>query len=376
MKRKLIILLGSIFIVLSVIGTTVLANQNKTNDQHNLKIVYKDRYVIDEMLDQDSPISIIHDDKTLENFTLTKGETIQLDEIKLSSEEIISYWKSEKVDSGYIIKPVIVREKDVNVNFTITNGGKLINKIFLPSVTKTVDKGTKLNEILPEIQAEDNYYFAGWFTLEDVEKEVEIKDEDREDIRKLTSKIEDKETELDDDDDNEDLKDEVKKLKKELDEIESEEQHEIKIINEYRAVEDIENKEINNDKEYVAVLYPDVNNNKKDDRKEKINLAVDFGLDNELHEQEIHVGQPIKLSRPYHDDYIFIDWFLDNQYSERLGDQTEFTKDTTIYAKWKTAEEIIYENEESLIHDERVSNIIENKLNEENQEKYNQEKKL
>src|SRR5699024_2386720 len=110
------------------------------------------------------------------------------------------------------------------------------------------------------------------------------------------------------------------------------------------------------------VFYPDTNKNGKDDRKEKINITIDFGIDNEVEEKEIHVGQPIKLSKPYHEDNIFIDWYLDEDFTEELGEKRTFEKDTTIYAKWKTPQEIVSESEDNIIKNKRITQRIEEYL--------------
>lgn len=377
MKRGLIVVLGVVLIAFSVIGTTALANQKKADKQYSLKVIYDNKYIVDEMLDENSNVTIKYDKDVLHQFNLEKNEKMTLDKLKIPNDKVISYWKIEDTEDGYIISPEIVKKNEVSVDFVTTNGGKLFDKETFPSMTKTVEKGTKLSEILPEIKNKENFTFAGWFTLEDVENEVEIKEEDREDIKELKSQLEEKEKSLSKEkkkDKKKDLESEIKDIKKKLEEKKSEKQYEKEIITEYQPVRDIKNIELNTDKEYIAVSYPDINNNNKDDRKEKINLFVDFGLDNEKVEQEIHVGQPIKLSQPQHKDYIFIDWFLDSGFTERYTDETTFKEDTTVYAQWKTPQEIANESENNLIVEKRISDRVERYLNEKNQEIYKEQK--
>src|SRR5699024_7404609 len=160
---------------------------------------------------------------------------------------------------------------------------------------------------------------------------------------------------------------------KEIADMKKEKKYNTEIITEYQLV-DIENTEIKTDQEYIAISYPDQNNNNKDDRKEKIKLTIDYGIEDETIEEEIHVGQPIKLNNPRHEDYIFIGWYLDSKYTENYTSETIFKKDTTIYAKWEKPQDIIANSGEQLIKKERVTNEIEAYLNKRNKSIYDKQK--
>lgn len=381
MKRILIVISGIMLLVICVIGTTAFANQIEENQEYNLKLIYDDKYVLDEMLIEDYNVVISHENNILQSFAVTENETITLDTLNLQTNSIVSYWNIEESDNQYIITPEIVEKNgeinQVDITFLTTNGGKLNDKEPLPSMIKTVEQGTKLSEVLPNVESKENFYFAGWYTLEEVENEVKIELEDREDIQELNSELEALEEELGETEDEErieELESEIEALEEEITEKEQEEQYDTEIIIEYQKVTNIDNIVLEEDKEYIAVLYPDTNENKKDDRKEEINLSVDFGLDNEVHEETIHVGQPIKLSRPYHEDYIFIDWFLDSEFNERVGEKRTFEKDTHIFAQWKTTQEIVSESGDNLIDEERISDKVEAYLSNRNENIYEQEK--
>lgn len=378
MKRSIFVVSVIVLLVLSVIGTTALASQTKNEKEYKLQIIHEDKYVVDEKIKEDSNVIIEHNEEVLDNFNITDNKVINIEEkLELANNKIISYWNvEEKEDSQYIISPVATEKNELDVSFITTNGGKIKDEKLLPSLVKTVEKETKLSDILPDIETEENFHFEGWFTLEDVEEKTEIKEEDREDLKELKAELEKKEKQVSKEKDKKkkkELETEVDELKKELESKKEEKQYDTEVINQYQLVDDIENVKLSKDVEYIAVLYPDTNNNGVDDRKEKINISVDFGLENEVQEQEIHVGQPIKLSEPYHENYIFIDWFLDNEFKERVGEKRTFDKDTSIYAQWKTADEIIAEGSENLISEERISDRIEEHINNKNKKIKQQE---
>lgn len=384
MKRALITVSMIFLLVISVIGTTAFANQMEESKKHNLKIVYDDKYVLDQMVNEGYDIIIEYNSEILNRFDLTEDETITIDSLSVPYNQVISYWSIEETENQYIITPVTVEKNEeineVDITFLTTNGGLINENILLPSIVKTVEEGTNLNDILPEVESEENFYFDGWYTLEEIENEVEIDLEDREDIQELEEEIETRREDIDDldEDDDEDrieeLEEEIEELEGDLEEAKEEEQYETEIIEEYQKVTNIDNIVLDSNKEYIAVLYPDTNENRVDDRKEEINITVDFGLDTEPHEETIHVGQPINLSRPYHEDYIFIDWFLDNEFTERVGEKRTFAEDTNIYAQWKTAQEVVYESGEKLINEERISDKVEEYLNNRNATIYEEQK--
>lgn len=377
MKRNFIVA-GVMLLALMVIGTTVVAYQEDGETKYNFKLIHEDRYIMDEMLNEDYRVIVEYQDEDLHDFYITKNETITLDTLDVPDDKVIKKWDIVENEKQYIISPVLISENEVNISFSVMNGGKLLDDRPLPYLTESVEKGTKLNSVIPEIENEDDFYFAGWYTLEDIENEIEIKEEDREDLKELNSELKKKEKSLSkqkDKDKEKKIKKEIKKIKEKIEEKKEEKQFDIEIVIEYQFVENIDKIELDEDKEYIAVLYPDINENNKDDRKEKINLSIDFGLDNEVIEEEIHVGQPIKLSEPYHEDYIFIDWYTDNKYEEKYTPELSLEKDTEIFAQWKTAQEIIVESSENLIYDKGISDDIESYLSDINEKKYEQSKK-
>ena len=379
MKRNLIIVTGILLLALSAIGTTVLATQKEVG-QHNIKLIYDDKYVLDEDINENANVTIKYNDDILKDLVLTENEVITLDELKLPNNKIISHWAMKQNEDQHIITPKLIEKNEIDISFLTTNGGSIKNETLLPSITKTVEQGTELKKILPDIEAEENYHFAGWFTLGDVEKEIELDEDEQKKLDKeldeLNKKLEKKEKELSKEkkeDKEKDLEKEVNELKEQ---IEEKEKPDVEIINEYQPVEDIENIVLDEDEEYIAVLYPDVNENETDDRKENIKVSIDFGLENEVIEKELHVGQPINLSQPYHQDYIFIDWFTDSNYQEKLGEKKSFNQDTSIYALWKTPKEIVSKSGEELIKEERISDRVEKYLHDKNNKIYEEQKKL
>lgn len=362
-------------ITVTVIGTKSFAANEKEDKKHNLKIVYYDEYVLDENFKDDSHITIQAGDKELKTFNISEDERIEIDKIDVPDDKIISYWEVEEKENEYIISPVTIDKKDVHLNFTTTNGGVLKeNDSQLPSITKSVEKGTKLKDITPGIENEEDYYFAGWYTLENTPDQQEVED--------LKVHLETREKKLSEENDkskDEKDKDTIKDLEKEIDDLEeeiSDKQDGIEVSKEYKEVENIDNVEADESKDYVGILYPDFNENKKDDRKEKIDLSVDFGLDTDKHKEEIHIGQPVSLAEPYDKDNIFIDWYKDSEFNEKFENGETLTKDTSIHGKWETPEEIISKGGEELIYKERVSNRMESYLDNKNKDIKEEKKKI
>ena len=399
LKRALIVVSGILLSILTVIGTTALANksddvgQEEEVPQQNVKLIYDGRYIFDEMLDKGQKVKIEYEGQVLEDFILEKDEKITLDILDIPENKIVSYWSLENKDSEYIISPVIVAENEINISFMTTKGGVLVDKATVPSMTKTVVKGTKLSDIVPDVQSKEGYHFAGWFTLESNEQvadppaaeegaegdteDTEKKAEEVTDIAKimeeLNKQLKEKEMQLTKEKDTakkKALESEIKKIK----ETAQQKKEESEVVKEYQKVEDT-NSELDSDKEYVAILYPDENQNEKDDRKEKISLAVNFGLGNEVIKKEVHVGQPIKLTQPDHKDNVFMGWYKDKYFKEPYDPQTLLMENTNIFAQWKTPQQLIEESGENLIDSERITERVETFLDEKNSKTYQQLKK-
>jgi len=373
LKRNLIIFSGVFLLILSVIGTTVVASQKEENEKYSLKIIYDNKYVLDEKVSENSNIIIEYEGNVIKDFQLDEHKKITLDKVDLPNNKIISHWqiKNDKENkNNYIITPVLVDKNEIDISFNTTNGGDIkINKNKQPSVVKTVKEGTSLAKVAPDIKNQENYIFAGWYTLGDIEKKVELEEDEvkekEEEVKNLKKKLKEKEEDLEDEEDKKDKKSiekDIENLKSDIENINNNMEYKTEVIHGYSKINNLDEFTLEDQDEIIAVFYPDTNKNGKDDRKEKINITIDFGIDNEVEEKEIHVGQPIKLSKPYHEDNIFIDWYLDEDFTEELGEKRTFEKDTTIYAKWKTPQEIVSESEDNLIKNKRITQRIEEYL--------------
>lgn len=91
MKKFLIVIIGVLLLMISVIGTKTLAEKNEEKEQYNLKLIYEDEYVLDEMLDVNSNVFIKNEDEKIDNFEINKNEKITLESINVPHNKEISY---------------------------------------------------------------------------------------------------------------------------------------------------------------------------------------------------------------------------------------------------------------------------------------------
>lgn len=339
MNKKITIISIVLGIALIVMGVSVMAQAHETKKEYNLKIIYEDKLVFNENLAENKEVLIKFNEENtiLENIKMTENKKIKLEPLDIPEQKIISYWKKQSNENKEIISPILIDEKDFNITFYAGMGAMIKDRdIIVPTLTKSVERGELLSDIMPQIQSEKNINTIGWYTIEENEVEIEVK------------------------------KDKKKSKKKD------EKKKETKIIQEYKELEYPSTREVTESMDIYALSFPDVNNNNKDDRKEEINLKVNFNLNDEVVEEKIHVGQPVKLATPVNDEYIFLGWYLDPEFEEEYNGEA-LVRDTTIYAKWKTPQEFVMSRD--LIKDEEISNRVEDYLDETNHEIYIASKK-
>lgn len=325
-KIKIVtILMGILFIIIGLTVTQVTqANDNK--QEYNLKVIYEGYLVLNENIEENKEVLIRSSkDNTITSFEMKEDKHIQLDKIDIPDDKVISYWNISDEDNKKTIEPVLIEKKDHNITFLADAGTTLSvdGKHSTPTITKSVDLGTTLSEIIPKVEKKDDYNFMGWYTIEE-------------------------------------KKEEKKKKKKRK-----------KVIQEYEKL-DTEKEKVRKDMHVYALSYPDINNNKKDDRKEKVKLKIHFNINDEVVEKKVHVGQPIKLDTPLNDEYIFLGWYLDPEFKEEYNSEY-ITTDTSIYAKFKKPKEYVKNRE--LIKEKKVSDRVEDYIEEKNNEIYKKNKK-
>lgn len=271
--------------------------------QHYLKLIYDDKVIFHDKVNEGKIIQVKNTDgETLESEVLKQEMTLELEIPDIPKGYLLSYWDIQEDEKHFTITPKLVEAKEFKVTFNALDGGNLLNNNTLTKViTKSVDEGTALNDILPKVYPKKHHKFSGWY----------IKNKD----------------------------------------------------GEFKNVA-IENVKISNDLEYYAIFYPDVNDNNIDDRTEKITIKLIYNFENKVEEKTIHVGENIKLPKLERKDYIFMGWYYDENFEEKYNHRNPLIEDTTLYAKWEKAEKVIQESAEKPITDEDISNQIEKFLNE------------
>ena len=105
-------------------------------------------------------------DEVLESEVLSCDMEMELEAPKIEPGKMLSYWSIERKNNKIIIIPILVSEKELPVNFVTTEGGELLeNNAQTKEITKSVNKGTNLKDILPEVNPKNLHKFSGWFEM-------------------------------------------------------------------------------------------------------------------------------------------------------------------------------------------------------------------
>lgn len=276
--------------------------------QNYVKVKFENKILFHEQVPSKTIIQVLNgSDEVIESEVLSSDMEMELEAPKIEKGNMLSYWSIEQEKGKMIIKPILIEEKELLVNFLTTEGGELLeNNAQTKEIAKSVNKGTNLKDILPEVNPKKHYKFTGWFEY--------VITEDGEEIEEKLENIED-----------------------------------IKITD--------------SEGEYFAKFYPDFNDNGIDDRTEEVTVKFVTNTDKKIEDVKTNIGNHIKLPTLEKKDSVFMGWFTDSEY------QNKFTNDPlqesiTLYAKWENADKIIEESETKPITDKDISDQIEKILNE------------
>lgn len=277
-------------------------------NQNFVKIIFEDKVLFHEQLPTKTMIQVLNaSDEVLESEVLSGDMELELDKPKISKGKMLSYWSIERKNDKLLIRPVLVQEKELSVKFLSQDGGQLLqHNAQTKEIVKSVNKGSNLKDILPEVNPKEKYKFAGWFEI-------------------LTT------------DDN-------KKIEEKVD------VDEVKITDSNRA--------------YYAKFYPDFNDNNIDDRTEEITVKFVTNSEDKFNDIKTHVGKQIKLPILKKKDSVFMGWYTDEEYKNKFNNDDILTESQTLYAKWETADKVIQEAQSKPITDKDISDQIERILNE------------
>lgn len=303
---------------LSLIGnTTVLAtvnNPTKTQENENiarnyLKVSYESKVLFHEQVPSKTMIQVLNENNdVVESTVLTSDKEMNLEKPKVSNGKMLSYWSIEMKDGKLLIKPVLTTKEEFSVKFYVKDvGGNLLeNHQQIKEVVKSATKDTKLKDVLPDINPNTNYKFAGWFETVD--------------------------------------KGDGKKVEEKL--------------------QDIDDRKITDSKgEYYAKFFSDFNNNGIDDKTEEITVNFVTNIEEQIEPVKLNVGQKIKAPKLSNKDKVFIGWYTNAELTNTFGNDN-LKESITLYAKWENAEKVINESEKKPITDKDVSDQVEKILNE------------
>lgn len=277
-------------------------------NQNYLKIMFENKVLFHEQVPSKTIIQVLNAvDEVIESEVLSRDMELELESPKIGKGKMLSYWSIERKGNKLFIMPVLVLEKDLPVKFLTTEGGQLLkNNAQINEILKSVTKGTKLKDILPEVNPRDHHKFAGW-------SEVVTMEEGK--------KTEEKITDIDD------------------------------------------RKIMNAQGQYHAKFFPDYNDNNIDDRTEKITVKVVTNSDEAFKDIATNVGKQFSLPKLKKKDHVFMGWYKDDEYKEKFTDDV-FTESLTLYAKWEKVDKVITKAEKKPITDKDISDQVERILDE------------
>lgn len=275
-------------------------------NQNYVKIIFDNKVLYHEQLPTKTMIQVLNDsEEVLKSEVLSSDMELELDNPKINKGKMLSYWSIERKDNKLLIKPVLTTEKELAVKFLSTEGGQLLqNNAQTKEIVKSVNKGTNLKEILPEVNPEKYHKFAGWFTVTTNNK------------KEVGEKI------------------------------------------------DVEAAKITDSKgEYYAKFFPDFNDNNIDDSTEEITVKFVTNSDQKFKDIKTHVGKKIQLPTLKKKESVFMGWYTDEEFKNKFTNDI-LTESQTLYAKWEKAEKVIKESQNKPITDKDISDQIERILKE------------
>ncbi|UOE94780.1 InlB B-repeat-containing protein [Alkalihalobacillus sp. LMS39] len=304
MLRRTLIFLICLVLCFSLPFNVGAVDSLSDQRQHYLKITYDDKVIFHEQIAEGKIIQVknAHGD-IIKSEVLKREEVYELREVEPSQGYVLSYWDIQEDEKYLVVTPVLTEVKAINITFNALEGGELIeNNAQTRVITKSVDKGTLLKEVLPKTNPRKDYKLSGWY-----------------------------------------LKTNDKKFKK---------------------IENLTSLEVSGPNEYYAKFYPDINDNNIDDRTEKIKVKFRPNTGKKIKNKTIFVGESFELPKLERKNYIFLGWYYDEDFKNKYSNQDRLMEDTTLYARWEKAEKVLQESESEPITDKEISDQIEHYLNE------------
>lgn len=307
-KTKLILLSSALAFSLTCSATNfvALAVESQVIDSYNqnyLKIKFENKVLFHEQVPSQTIVQVLNtNDEVIESEVLSGDKEMELAAPNLSKGKMLSYWSIKRSNNKMTIEPILIDSRDLSVRFYTMEGGELLhNNAQIKELTKSVNKGTNLKDVLPEVNPKKNHKFVGWFTIL-AGNEEKVKNID--DVKLLDS-----------------------------------------------------------NGRYYAKFYPDFNDNTIDDRTEEITLKFVTYSEQKFKDIRTQIGKQLTLPVLKKNDSVFMGWYTDEEFKNKVTDNI-FTESQTLYAKWEKAEKVIKEAQSKPITDKDISDQIERILKE------------
>lgn len=277
--------------------------------QNYVKVMYEGKVLFHEQVPTKTMIQVLNPvDEVLESEVLSGDTEMELEAPKIEKGYMLSYWSIEREKDKLIIKPIVIVEKEVSVSFYAVEGGKLLeDNAQTTEIVKSVNNGTNLKDVLPEVNPEENHKFSGWFKVLSSDENGEIIDEKLKDI------------------------------------------DDIKVKRDVIGL-------------YYAKFYPDYDNDNIDDRTQEITVKFVTNSNEKFKDITTTVGKQMSLPVLKKKDSIFLGWYTDEEYKNKFTGDV-LTESVTLYAKWEKADKVIAEAQKKPITDKDISNQVEQILN-------------
>ncbi|WP_255485854.1 InlB B-repeat-containing protein [Sporosarcina sp. BP05] len=290
------------FVALAADETSYTATANIT--QNYLKVKFENKVLYHEQVPTKTIIQVLTaGGEVLQSEVLSSDTEMELDAPKIGKGRMLSYWQIEHQKDKIIIKPYLLEEKELSVRFYTTDGGQLLeNNAQIKEIVKSVNKGTNLKDVLPEVNPKKHYKLSGWFKAVNEKGEEKLKNID-------------------------DIK-----------------------ITDSKGV-------------YYAKFYPDFNDNDIDDSTEEITVKFVTNSKDRFKDVKTNVGDPIELPILKNKNSVFIGWYTDEKFQNEYKNDV-LTESLTLYVKWEKADKVIADAKKNPITDKDISDQVEKILNE------------
>lgn len=265
--------------------------------------------LVDEIIVRGKESIIVLDDNNneVDNFTAKDIEKVEVSAPKKDG-FIFHKWKVEQEES-IKIKPLFLKEKDVIITYSIENKNHahMTDNYNFTALTMPYKLKDDFYKELPKVELETNYK-GNWYLKNDKETIPLPQKDDLENVKKFITK----------------------------------------------------------DSELVFITYQDKNNNNRDDFKETFTIKYVTNGAIVIEDKTVKWEETLTLPTLDEANKVFIDWYSDKDFKNKVTENTKVTSDMTVYAKLQSFNAFINSSVENPIYRKDLSLQIESLLNDRN----------